>query len=169
MRVMSWMKSDSGEGLCNGKILFRLLLLVPLILALTVTGGVVAPATASARQGAPGATSGTSAAGSTQAQCGRLVRERVGAWLCMATPIVQAQAARVADIGLGEGVLQNLGLLVCEFAWRHTRALLEAPSRFCAWPEQRANARSARVIPAGRTGRVDSSFDAVCRDEQHDP
>jgi hypothetical protein len=75
-------------------------LLVPLILALTVTGGVVAPATASARQSVPGATSGVSAAGSTQAQCGRLVRERVGAWLCMATSIVQAQAARVADIGL---------------------------------------------------------------------
>lgn len=83
-----------------GSSLFRLLLLVPLILAVTVTGGAVAPATASAGQGTPGATSGASATGSTQAQCGRPVGERAGAWLCMVTPAVQAQAARAADVGL---------------------------------------------------------------------
>ena len=83
-----------------GRSFFRLLLLVSLIVAVTVTGGVIAPATASARQGASGPTSGASAVGSTQAQCGRSAGERAGAWLCMAPQAVQAQAARAADVGL---------------------------------------------------------------------
>jgi hypothetical protein len=83
-----------------GRSFFRLLLLLPLIVAVTVTVGVVAPAAASARQGTPGGTSSASATGSTQAQCGRPVGERAGAWLCMVTPAVQAQAARAAAVGL---------------------------------------------------------------------